>query len=294
MRILFNNVNFESRSGPNGFAGKLARMLQNMGHIIVADKPDVSLNFIQGHYPGVRNVLRLDGIYFNMAQDWKKQNEPIRMSYELADAVVVQSQFNKELVFRYFGEKENVHVIHNGTPLKTVDEIEPAQLGMPRGNVWFCASSWRPHKRLADNISYFQHYAKKDDVLLVAGSGDIKPLENCNDPRVKYIGDLSWGQLISVMKASSNFIHLAYLDHCPNVVVDANASGCTVHCTSSGGTSEIAGNKATIVKEEVWDFKPTHLYNPPSLDFSNTVKNNTVLIANDISDVALKYEEILL
>jgi len=87
---------------------------------------------------------------------------------------------------------------------------------------------------------------------------------------------------------------LAYLDHCPNVVVDANASDCAVHCTSSGGTSEIAGNKATIVKEEVWDFKPTHLYNPPSLDFSNTVKNNIALIANDISDVALKYEEILL
>lgn len=292
MRILFNNVDFGSRSGPNGFGLKLAKELSRMGHKITNDSPDVALNFIQGHCPGIKNVLRLDGIYFNTSQDWQKQNEPIRMSYNLADAVVVQSHFNRELVFHYFGGRENVHVIHNGTSLEEIAKIEPAQTGMSRERIWFCASSWRPHKRLTENIAYFQCHAKQDDVLLIAGSGDIAVLDDCSDPRVRYLGDLNWYQMISVMKASLNFIHLAYLDHCPNVVVDARACGCEVIVSSSGGTKEIAGENAKIIKEEEWCMDPVNLQDPPRLDFSYSERN---IIENsiDITKVAELYANLL-
>ena len=39
MKILFSNVNFGSRTGPNTFAMRLALQLGNMGHII-ADPND--------------------------------------------------------------------------------------------------------------------------------------------------------------------------------------------------------------------------------------------------------------
>lgn len=268
-------------------------MFTKMGHDIVTDTPEVALNFIQGYHHGVRNILRLDGIYFNTAQDWQQQNDPIRASYNLADAVVVQSQFNKELVFRYFGERGSVHVIHNGTPLEVVREIEPVEVGHLRENVWLCASSWRPHKRLAENIKYFQHHAGSKEVLFVAGSGDLSSLESCGDSRVQYVGDLSWEQLISLMKASGNFLHLAYLDHCPNVVVDANAAGCKVHCSNTGGTKEIAGENSVIVVEEEWDYSPIDLYNPPPIDFNKTTKNNRASVPNDITEVAKKYQAVL-
>ena len=64
-----------------------------------------------------------------------------------------------------------------------------------------------------------------------------------------------------------------WLDHCPNVVVDARASGCKIICSSSGGTREIAGPEATLVVEDEWDFSPVKLYSPPSMDFSKISKN---------------------
>ena len=77
--------------------------------------------------------------------------------------------------------------------------------------------------------------------------------------------------LISLYKRSSTFVHLAYLDHCPNVVVDAQAAGCNIVCSSSGGTKEVV-DKGFVVVEEEWDYKPIPLYKPPTMDFTQTVK----------------------
>ena len=83
-------------------------------------------------------------------------------------------------------------------------------------------------------------------------------------------------------------MHLAFLDHCPNVVVDANASGCKLVVASSGGTKEIAGINATIVKDLDWDMKPLDLYAPPKLDYSNIAKND-IDCNIDIVDVSKRY-----
>ncbi len=296
MNILFNNVDFNSRSGPNGFGCKLARQFVRNGHEIVLERPDVAISFIQGHVANVTNVLRLDGIYFNSEQKWNELNEPIKKSYDLADAVICQSSFNKKLVFKYFGERKNVFVIHNGTNMDVIQNINPASTGHAKQKTWLCASSWRPHKRLRDNIRFFQEHADDDEVLFVAGSGEVEAVKNANekgDQRIKYVGDLSWIQLISLMKASQNFIHLSYLDHCPNVVVDARASNCRIICSSSGGTKEIAGRTATTIDEKIWNFEPFALYSPPTMDF--TQKSNRGFDSDlDISETAAKYMKVFL
>ena len=285
-------MDFKSRSGPNGFGLKLANQFLKCGLEVVNRDPKAVLNFIQGNITGYRNVLRLDGIYFNTDQDWKKQNNPILASYKLADAVIVQSEFNRELVSKYFGDRSSVHVINNGTNLGTINAIPRAEIETHRDNSWLCASSWRPHKRLIENIRYFQKHAGEKAVLYVAGSGDISALHQVRDPRIKYVGDLTWKQLISLMKSCSNFVHLAYLDHCPNVVIDARASGCKVHCSSSGGTKEVSGKGSIVVVEKPWDFKPTKLYSPPSLDFNNRLTVDAE-VDIDIKNVANSYISVL-
>ena len=47
MRIQFENVDLNSRSGPNGFGLKLARQFMRDGHELTNDQPDVRLSFIQ-------------------------------------------------------------------------------------------------------------------------------------------------------------------------------------------------------------------------------------------------------
>mgnify|MGYP001301911457 CR=1 FL=1 len=98
-------------------------------------------------------------------------------------------------------------------------------------------------------------------------------------PRVKYAGNLSQEQLISLYKASSYFVHLAWLDHCPNVVVDAQAAGCNIICSSSGGTQEIV-EKGIVIIEPEWNFKPCELYKPPALDFDHCKHKDTSINRN--------------
>ena len=277
MKVLIDNVNLDSNSGPNGFAGKLLKPLENMGIDVSwkLDKnflPDVQLSFIMSHYKFAPIVQRLDGIYFNSKQDFESLNSPIKATYLDAESVIFQSNFNKTLTEKWFGKKESSFVIHNGTPLDEIEAISPIkhQLTDSFENVWCCASSWRPHKRLSENVRYFLEHSGENDCLIIAGEN---PDFKCEDPRVFYAGNLDWKTLISLFKRSKYFIHLSWLDHCPNVVVDARAAGCHIVCSSAGGTSEICGSNSTVIKEDDWDFSPVELYSPPPMDFSKIVKS---------------------
>jgi glycosyltransferase involved in cell wall biosynthesis len=296
MNILFDNINLASNSGPNGFALKLLNELSQKDDINIlttvssSDKFDVQLSFILANCNVAPIVQRLDGIYFNSEQDFKRLNTPIYETYKLANSVIFQSEFNKQLTESYFGKHDDSYVVHNGTSKNVISMIEP--LKIPQLNsydeVWSCASSWRPHKRLKDNIQYFLDFAPKNSCLVIAGENPDVQIAN---PRIFYAGQLTWIDLVGLFKISATFLHLAWLDHCPNVVIDARASGCSIVCSSAGGTSEIAGKNAKIVIEDEWDFTPTKLYRPPQMDFSK-IKINEIDNMIDISSVAKKYEEI--
>jgi len=295
MNILFDNINVMSNSGPNSFGKKLSMAISVLGHSISLAPaqgfmPDIQLSFIAASHKYAPIIQRLDGIYFNSAQDFNLLNKPIEATYKIADAVIFQSEFNRTLTQKFFGEHENAYVIHNGTDLNAIEKIQPIESPIidQFEEVWSCASSWRPHKRLKDNVRYFLEHAPENACLIIAGEN---PDHRVADTRVFYAGQLEWSELISLYKRSSHFIHLAWLDHCPNVVVDARACGCHIVCSSSGGTSEIAGLNSTIIEEEEWNLSPIKLYSPPHMDFSKKLKNS--IDKNiDISFVSKKYLEV--
>ena len=292
IKLRFDNVDFNSRSGPNGFGLKLAKSLLNSGQFLIDNQaPNVQLSFIESKNKFNPTILRLDGIYFNNKQDWKLQNNGIKKSYDSCEHIVFQSNFNRDLVTKFFGFRENTSVIRNGTDLKSIKKIEKAKIkGLEDKEVWLSASSWRPHKRLKENIEYFLHHAPEQCHMLVAGPNPDFNFSAID--RVHYLGNLHWEQLISVMKTASTFVHLAYLDHCPNVVVDARASDCHIVCSSSGGTHEIAGSKSTIIKEFEWDMEPIDLYNPPKMDFSQKL-NLKINSEIDIELVSKEYANVI-
>ena len=101
MNIHLDNVNFSSSSGPNSFGKKLAKNLVERGHKIDCTDPnevDVILTFIMTtlNVKFKPMLQRLDGIYFNISQDYQQLNSPIRMTYEMSDAVIFQSDFNRK------------------------------------------------------------------------------------------------------------------------------------------------------------------------------------------------------
>ena len=292
MNIHLENVNTDSNSGPNSFARKLIKYISKMDHTFDLNKSgDVNLAFIQS---GKTNysaplVQRLDGIYFNTIQNYRVQNHFIEETYKKADGVVFQSNFNKELTFKFFGPHDNYAIIHNGADVEEINNTLPF-LNYPDkfSELWCCASSWRPHKRLDDNIEYFFEHAPDDACLLVAGKAN----NQINHPNVFYLGDVDQRVLYRVYNASTHFIHLAWLDHCPNVVVDARACGCKIICSSSGGTKEIAGPDAIVIEEDEWNFEPINLYQPPEMNFSRKI-NNVWDIDYNMSEVARKYVDFM-
>jgi len=271
MNIHLDNVNPSSNTGPNSFGRKLVKYLEKSGHAFdAAHKSDVVLAFIQANEKySIPLVQRLDGIYFNTAQNYKVQNYFIEETYKKADGVIFQSNFNRDLTFEFFGPHDNYTIIHNGADTEVIDTTKPIEIPDRFSEIWSCASSWRPHKRLDENIKYFLEHSSEQDCLVVAGRIDNR----INDPRIFYTGEIKQNELYALYKASTHFIHLAWLDHCPNVVVDARACGCKIVCSSSGGTREIAGPDAIVIKEEEWNFQPVRLYEPPEMDFSKKINN---------------------
>lgn len=275
MKVFTHNFNPHSNSGPNKFTRTLFASLINNGLVKLSnqDEADVEFCLIQQQVHKAKPmVLRLDGIYFNSEQDFKQQNAPIRFAYENADAVIFQSNFNKQLTESWFGPHKNGHVIHNAADNFLINSVNTDIWDDKFGKdveVWSCAASWRPHKRLDENIRYFLEFAPKDAVLAVAGKdAKVSSLTNSIQGRLVFLGELDYISLLSLYKKSSTFIHLAYLDHCPNVVVDAQAAGCRIVCSSTGGTHEVVDNGIMVLEDE-WDFKPCALYNPSKMDFGN-------------------------
>ena len=137
-----------------------------------------------------------------------------------------------------------------------------------------------------ENIRYFIEHASDRDCLIVAG----KTSYGQSHPRVFFTGDFPHNALISLYKRSKYFLHLAWLDHCPNVVVDARASGCQIICSSAGGTKEIAGLDAIVIAEPEWDMSPVDLYNPPNINVNKIFDKEYPVCYNiDMNIVAEKY-----
>jgi len=293
VKIYLENIDTNSRSGPNSFANKLLPHLKSMGHNFTThETADVALCFIESHLPTLPcpRVVRLDGIYFNEAQNYELQNKNIRRTYDASSGAIFQSDFCKELIMRTFKSVPREYkVIRNGADTATIDKVVPMSKGK-YDNVWCCASSWRPHKRLSENIRYFLEHKGDNDILVVAG--DVDSRDKVSDTSVAYFGNLNQMQLYSLYKASKYFLHLAWLDHCPNVVVDARACGCHIICSSAGGTREIAGLDSTIIQEEQWDFAPTMLYNPPEMNFKNKI-NNDYESVYDMSIISKEYSDFM-
>ena len=205
---------------------------------------------------------------------------------------IFQSEFNKELTENWFGKHNNSFVIHNAANTKMIENANPSvfnRLFDKSEVIWSCASSWRPHKRLHENIRYFLEKSPTNAKLIIAGKNitneDVLRYKDLLNERIYFFGELKYEELLCLYRRSQKFIHLAYMDHCPNVVVDAQAAGCEVVCSSSGGTKEIV-TKGTIIKDGYSStIKPLPLYKPPSLDFSDyeKVKRKTMPCLDEVS-----------
>jgi len=299
MKVYIDNVNFSSSSGPNTFAHRLANALVSGFDIDLVgpnDYYDAFLCFIEPtHEPrsGSKFVQRLDGIWFKPDQ-FQTHNDKIKWAYDNAHHVIWQSNFDMQMTTIWWGDRVGT-VIHNGISLRDRDINIPERLANLRDKhdrIFVTSANWHRQKRLKENVELFQELGQENDIMLVLGRD---PDYHTSDPRVTFLGEQSHETCLQIYSISDWMIHLAWLDHCPNVVIEAISCGCPIICTDSGGTKEIVRENGIILKEdseykfELLDYDmPYNLSLPriqlikPTIDYSYI---NIGLVASKYMDV---------
>lgn len=302
MKVYFSNVNFSSASGPNSFATRLAHQLNLSGHII-ADKHDydISLVFIENDgtlQDGKPYVQRLDGIWFKPDEyAWKNAN--IKKTFDKANGIIFQSEFNKNQITKWWGTPAESVVIPNGIDLQPMTESLPGfmKLRNEYEQIFVCSANWHAQKRLKENIRFYKHIRKTypKSCLVVLGNN---PDYVISDPHIFYTGPLSHDECLKLYVVANWMIHLSWLDHCPNVVVEALSQGTPVICSSDGGTKELVKTNGVFIDEiSTYDFTLRNYDDPPMLpnDFGGitTLPNIKVDPSHlDIKIAAKKYVDL--
>lgn len=294
MKIHFSNVDFSSRTGPNTFGSRLADQFEIMGHDIIEDANlpyDVFLAFIEPASlprPGSKFIHRLDGIWFKPEQ-FETHNKLIKWSYQRADRVICISEFNKNMVTHHWGHRDGVKVINNGIDLSPVPTVEPKlqKIHQEYDNRFICSANWHKQKRLKSNVDFFlkfrDEHPDQRSCLTVLGHN---PDYVIKDDDIWYAGNQPHDLCLQLFRDSDWMLHLAWLDHCPNSVVEAMSQNCGIVCASSGGTKEAVGNNGVIVLEkEEYAYQLTDYDNPPEIDISKIVLPENLQIDNSILDI---------
>jgi len=312
VKVHFDNVH-QFKTGPGTFAQRLAVALFNSGHELVDKGPeaDVSLVFIEptGQPLAKKVVQRLDGIWFK-PNEYEIKNRGIKALFDRADCIVFQSQFDHDMVDHWWGvhdQQKPYTIISNGVDLELtrVKEITIPKLAEMRAaydQIYVCSSNWHPQKRLAANIKLFDHLRATqhpNSCLIVLGD---HPDCRIVGPHIFYAGAVGPEVYMQIYSAANWMLHLAWADHCPNVIVEALSQGTPVVCSEVGGTKELIGHGAygIVLKEpHAYNFELADYDNPPEIDVtqvkflpSREDLDYTGILNIDINHVAQAYIEL--
>ncbi len=206
---------------------------QDLGHKIVDSRrnANVQLSVVKITNNTLPTLLRLDGVYYDLADNYKSRNTEISRSHQIADAVVYQSKFSKKMCERYLGQRSTpiYDVVYNG-----VSNWQNFKLhnGI---NIVACAK-WRRPKRLQETIEVFLEYLESypNSKLHIIGpmSRGAKEIPTKN---VIYYGRVSEDRIKEIYTTADLCIHLCKKDSCPSSVVEALSAGVPVVTTNAGG-----------------------------------------------------------
>jgi len=278
MKIHLDNVNMSSNSGPNSFGKRLAMGLIESGHEVElydGRNADVSIVFIEpsGRPLAKKVIQRLDGIWFS-PEEFETKNSSIKKLYQSADGVIWQSEFDKGMTTKWWGLPKKGSVIRNGINAPQIKKFQiPAleQIRQQYEMLFVCSANWHPQKRLLDNIDLYKHLRRfySSAALIVMGSNVTKVA----DPHIFYAGSQPHDVCLEIFSAANWMLHLAWLDHCPNTVVEALSQGTPVICSEQGGTKELVQNFGIILKEKnEYNFELANYDHPPPLDLAQINK----------------------
>jgi glycosyltransferase involved in cell wall biosynthesis len=267
LRVFISTIKF--KGGPATFRGRLIASLNKIKDIKVIndekEKFDIGIEFIRKNSKYSQPyILRASSCYY-LYKYKIYNNKPIFKSIKKSVHTIFQSNFayklcNKVLSLEDRGAiSSGYSIIYNGVDIDYINGIKPKE-GIIPGSFVACAR-WDSNKRPVSMIKGFLEADTKRHLYIIGGEGvNIWGRELGKKYRknkyIHFLGEKSNKKTISIMKACDYQIHLAFVDICPNVVLEGLACGLNVLCCNLGGTSEIVGKNGVILNtDKYWKSK---------------------------------------
>jgi len=270
MIVYVNEKYFKrAKTGKGKFTARLVEAFPRHGVKVATDpkkKAEIGLHIGRCHELSdkvKKNVLRVGPACIDTNMKYRKINKEKAESVKKVDGIIYQSEYSRKAYHKFVCKPDMPEkVIFNGADPKAY-AVEPYESNY---GINFLASTrvWLNQKRGKQIIRAFVEAAIPDSFLLFCGDdqGLMKKYYETNN--IMFFGPVSDKVLARLYKLATAFIHLTYVDACPNSVVEAQVAGCPVICTDQGGTHEIVFN-GKILPDKQFKFKATDLNKPPKV-----------------------------
>jgi glycosyltransferase involved in cell wall biosynthesis len=273
-----------SFGGPNAFAYKFANFLnkQNIPYTFDLNSHyDFLLAIATGPDPeiasrikkkGIKILYRINGVYLGKEGLESFDNKTLEQLHTLADKVIYQSKFSLVEVQEYLNvsiEKQPT-IVYNGvdTELFTPEGKTIDRKGYE--NILLSAGLFRPNKRPQDVIDAMPYILERFPNTLYAlvgpeSYGNIfqAMVNKINYYRIEnnvaFIGPVEQETIPVYYRSADIFMHLAWLDPCPNTVIEAMACGLPVIHAATGGTPELVNEPDLIISSAYDNDRPYSL-----------------------------------
>lgn len=194
----------------------------------------------------------------------RAKNALIKENLKMADDIIFQSWFSSQVTQKFVIPTGTRPIIYNGADLNhfnpegpVLDIIDPNRLNI------LVSHSFRPYHRLHDQFRILAKLKKQrpDAFLNILGGGDAASiayarqvagdLKLAEGQDYAFMGKLPPEDLPAVYRSSDLMLNLSYWDACPNVVIEAMASGLPVVGTWYGGVAELVDQAGVLVPENI-------------------------------------------
>ena len=299
-----------SKGGPAIFIDRLKKSLKKLKLNKISYFFDPSINIFLCNNRKFNNiwnkpiVFRIDGVPHKKFLITKKFDENTNIFYKKlknANGIIYQSKFAKLINEKFFDINKSIPntVIYNGINLKEFNRQGQnlrKKLGINTNDIVFIASGnfRNKNKRLESIIDNFNIYKTKRKInkyLIILGVVNKKlgiSRNKLNNKNIILAGKINVSYLPNWYRTGDIFLHFAYIDICPNSVIEAIASGLPVLCTNSSGTRELineTGCGLVVNTDKINKLEEANVWNPPQL--------NQKLILNGIKKIIKDKKKIL-
>lgn len=179
-------------------------------------------------------------------------NQPLRTALLAADHVLYQTRFCKEDADHYLGEpRGSFEILPNAVDC---DRFSP---GAPDGvdPILLLAGNQTSPGRLGLALETLLVVRRSHPKARLLVTGELRPEDRQRTvaarDAVELIGSYTQAEAPALYRRAHVLLHTKVLDPCPNVVLEAMASGLPVVYPASGGTPELVGDTGVPVAHEV-------------------------------------------